>query len=136
MILGLSPIENQSEKKEEEEQEDVGVLLPGKIQYIFFSFLFFFLIISSPFAFSLHYSYKFSNINKGESLFQVPNDVLRASQEENEKQITAIVVKVAAAGLDPKRHVGKTLRSIAPHLFKMVFIYSFILTNAEQHVRS
>ena len=49
----------------------------------------------------------------------------RREQEELLKEmidchVNAILIKVAALGLDPKKHLGRTLAEIYPHMQKMV----------------
>lgn len=34
-------------------------------------------------------------------------------------EVDAIVIKVAALGLDPKKHLGRSLSLLQPHLLKM-----------------
>ena len=41
-------------------------------------------------------------------------------QEMIDCHIEAIVVKVAALGLDPTKHLGMTIASLQPHILKMV----------------
>lgn len=41
-------------------------------------------------------------------------------QEMVDCQINAIIIKVAALGLDPAKHLGLRISSIQPHLIKMV----------------
>lgn len=43
-------------------------------------------------------------------------------QEMIDSQIDAIVIKVAALGLDPAKHLGLKISEIQPHLISMVSI--------------
>lgn len=43
-------------------------------------------------------------------------------QEMIDGGVEAVVIKVAALGLDPSKHLGMKLQEIQPHLVKMVII--------------
>lgn len=43
--------------------------------------------------------------------------------------IDAIIIKVAALGLDPSKHLGLKISEIQPHLVKMVIIIYLLLLN-------
>lgn len=40
-------------------------------------------------------------------------------QEMIESKVSAILVKVATLGLDPTKHLGKTIKQLQPHLLNM-----------------
>mgnify|MGYP003729809057 CR=1 FL=1 len=44
-------------------------------------------------------------------------------QEMIDGGIEAVVIKVAALGLDPSVHLGMRLQEIQPHLIKMVIVF-------------
>lgn len=48
-------------------------------------------------------------------------------QEMIDSRIDAIIIKVAALGLDPSKHLGMKIAEIQPHLVKMVTRHSMIL---------
>lgn len=46
-------------------------------------------------------------------------------QEMIDSGVEAVVIKVAALGLHPSKHLGMRLQEIQPHLIKMVNIYEY-----------
>ena len=42
-------------------------------------------------------------------------------QEMIDKGMVVILIKVAAAGLEPEKHLGKTITELKPHFEKIVF---------------
>lgn len=44
-----------------------------------------------------------------------------------DSDINAIIIKVAAMGLDPKKHLGKSIAEMYSYLLEIVSVYNFVI---------
>jgi len=46
--------------------------------------------------------------------------------------IDAVLIKVAAMGLDPKVHLGKSLKDVQPLLVQLVYFFLFVFLSSNK----
>lgn len=115
--MNYEPVKNGDDCREYDEVEDLYVLLNElKSTYEFEA-------VSVGAIFSEYQKVRVENVCERLNLKMLAylwhKDQAELMQEMIQSGVEAILIKVAALGLDPQKHLGKTLKEMYPHLVKM-----------------